>query len=329
MGPDGDAREEYLALPPLLIDQFAVLTDEIFEGRNPADLPPRKRIAAVVRFFSDNFTYSLRRDDYVPSRGEYYSPLMRFLFYRRTGHCELFATSAALLLRLYGVPTRYVAGIVCSRYNPAGYYYATNFDVHAWAEAWLDDEQQWVLVEATPPGGEIEELLVPDDSWFRGIRDRIAFRFDNMAYWFRRGYLAKVIIQAWDVVYSWTLDHVKTHPVRSVFELLVPISLVVSLVLYLRNRRRGRYSLTRQMRHLASMMRSLQLAVWRKTGVQREPWQTYGAWAKELGDPALLECVALYERIRYAGRAPLPEDVAAFERAVREIRRHLPRRKDA
>ena len=77
------------------------------------------------------------------------------------------------------------------------------------------------------------------------------------------------------------------------------------------------------------MMRSLQLAVWRKTGVQREPWQTYGAWAKELGDPALLECVALYERIRYAGRAPLPEDVAAFERAVREIRRHLPRRKDA
>ena len=44
------------ALPPLLVEQLAVLTDEIFEGRNPSDLPPRKRIAAVVRFFSDNFT---------------------------------------------------------------------------------------------------------------------------------------------------------------------------------------------------------------------------------------------------------------------------------
>ena len=329
MGPDGDSRPEYLALPSMLADQLAVLTDEIFEGNNPADLTPRKRIAAVVRFFSDNFKYSLRRDDYVPSRGEYYSPLMRFLFYRRTGHCELFATSAALLLRLYGVPTRYVAGIVCSRYNPAGYYYATNFDVHAWAEAWLDDEQKWILVEATPPGDEIEELLAPDDSWFGGIRDRIAFQFDNMAYWFRRGHLAQAIILAWDTAYGWTLDHVKTHPVRSVFELLVPLSLVASLVLYLRNRRRGRYSMTRQMRRLAAMMRSLQLAVWRKTGIQREPWQTYGAWAKEVGDPALLECASLYERIRYMGRAPLPEDVTAFERAVRELRRHLPHKKDA
>ena len=329
MGPDGDARQEYLALPSMLADQFAVLTDEIFEGEDPASLPPRKRIATVVRFFSDNFTYSLRRDDYVPSRGEFYSPLMRFLFYRRTGHCELFATSAALLLRLYGIPTRYVAGIVCSRYNPAGYYYATNFDVHAWAEAWLDDEQKWILVEATPPGEEIEALLAPDDSWFRGLRDRIAFQFDNMTYWFRRGHLAQAIILAWDTTYAWTLDHVKTHPVRSVFELLVPLFLVASLVLYLRNRRHGRYSLTRQMRRLSAMMRSLQLAVWRKTGVQREPWQTYGAWARKLGDPALLECVALYERIRYGGRPPLPEDIAAFERAVRELRRRPLHRKDA
>ena len=329
MGPDGDARQEYLALPSMLADQFAVLTDEIFEGEDPASLPPRKRIATVVRFFSENFTYSLRHDDYVPSRGEFYSPLMRFLFYRRTGHCELFATSAALLLRLYGIPTRYVAGIVCSRYNPAGYYYATNFDVHAWAEAWLDDEQKWVLVEATPPGEEIEALLAPDDSWFRGLRDRIAFQFDNMTYWFRRGHLAQAIILAWDTTYAWTLDHVKTHPVRSVFELLVPLFLVASLVLYLRNRSHGRYSLTRQMRRLAAMMRSLQLAVWRKTGVQREPWQTYGAWARKLGDPSLLECVALYERIRYGGRPPLPEDIAAFERAVRELRRRPLHRKDA
>ena len=74
------------------------------------------------------------------------------------------------------------------------------------------------------------------------------------------------------------------------------------------------------------MMRSLQLDVWRKTGVQREPWQTYGAWAKKFDDPALRECVALYERIRYAGRLPLPEDVEAFEQAVRTVRRHPPQK---
>ena len=75
-------------------------------------------------------------------------------------------------------------------------------------------------------------------------------------------------------------------------------------------------------------MRALQLAVWRKTGVQREPWQTYGAWAKGFDDPALNECVALYERIRYAGQPPLPADIEAFERAVRAVRRRPPRRKN-
>lgn len=331
MAPGQDVRQEYLRLPPLLTDQLAVLTDEIFDGRNPGDLSPQARIAAVVRFFSDNFTYSLKRDDYVPSRGEYYSPLMRFLFYRRTGHCELFATSAALLLRLYGVPTRYVAGVVCTRYNQAGYYYATNFDLHAWAEAWVDDEQKWVLVEATPPGTEIDDILADfeADSWGRSFRDYIAFKYENMVYWFRRGYLAQVIIHAWDAVYGWTLYQFRDHPVRSVFGLLVPLALAAAGATYLRNIRRKRYALTRQARRLARMMRSLQLAVWRKTGVQREPWQTYGAWAAELDDPALNTCVALYERIRYSGTVPTPEDVAAFERAVRAVRNHIPRRKDA
>ena len=320
----------FLRLPPLLTDQLAVLTGEIFGDANPGDLSPRARIAAIVRFFSDNFTYSLRKDDYVPSRGEYYSPLMRFLFYRRTGHCELFATSAALLMRLYGVPSRYVAGVVCTRYNPAGYYYATNFDLHAWAEAWLDDEQKWILVEATPPGTEIDDILAgfEQGSWFRDLRDRIAFQYENMVYWFRRGYLAQVVIRAWDASYQWTLDHVKTHPVRSAFELLVPLSLVAAVIMYVRSRRRKRYALAQRMRRLARTMRSLQLAVWRKTGVQREPWQTYGAWAKAFDDPALNECVALYERLRYGGQAPRPEEIEAFEEAARAVRRHMPRGQD-
>ena len=329
MAPGQEVRRDYLRLPPMMSDQLAVLTDEIFQGRNPAALPPRARIAAVVRFFSDNFTYSLRRDDYAPVRGEYYSPLMRFLFDRRSGHCELFATSAALLLRLYGVPTRYVAGIVCNHYNPAGYYYATNFDLHAWTEAWLDDERKWVLVEATPPGTEIDDILAAfeADSWFGSFRDLVAFKYDNMVYWFRRGYLAKSVIYAWDAVYGWALFQFRDHPVRSVLWLAVPLSILTAAVLYLRNKRRKRYAMAWQIRRLSRTMRSLQLAVWRKTDVQREPWQTYSAWAKAFDDPVLNECVMLYERLRYAGRLPLPEETEAFDRAVRAVRRHMPRRK--
>ena len=125
----------------------------------------------------------------------------------------------------------------------------------------------------------------------------------------------------WDAAYGWTIYQFTEYPVRSAFGLIVPLSLVVAFAVYVRNRRRKRYALTWQMRRLARMMRSLQLAVWRKTGVQRESWQTYGAWAAKLDDPALNECVALYERIRYSGRVPLPEEVEAFEQAVRSVRR--------
>ena len=327
-GPDPSVRQDYLALSPVLAEQLAGLTPEIFGDADPMSLPQRKRIDAVKRFLSDNFTYSLIRDDYIPQRGEYFSPLMRFLFRTRTGHCELFATSAALLLRLYGVPTRYVNGVVCRRWNPAGYFFATNFDFHAWTEAWLDDERRWVLVEATPAGTENEALLALEEgSWFRTLRDRVALYVDNVVYWFRRGYPAQVVILAWDAAYSRTLDHVKTHPVRFAFELLLPLAFVTAIVLYLRNRRRKRCGLARRLRILASVMRSLQLAVWRKTGVRREPWQTYAAWAKNVDDPALTGCVALYERIRYAGQSPRPEDVEAFERAVEDVRRHPPRKR--
>jgi len=329
--PDEGAslRQDYLTLPPMLMDveRRVRLTREIFGYADPMRLTPLQRIAAVTRFFSDNFTYSLSPDGFIPSRGENYNPLTHFLFRSRTGHCELFATSAALLLRMYGVPTRYVTGVVCGRYNPAGYYYATNFDLHAWAEAWDDDGQRWVLVDATPPGGEVEALLDEERSWGRTFLDRIALRFDNVVYWFRRGYPAQAIIRIWDEAYGRTLDHVKTHPFRAAFELALLLFLAAAPFLYLRHRRGGRYALTRQLRRLASMMRSLQLAIWRKTGVRREPWQTYSVWAKELDDPALTECTELYERIRYAGRDPGQEDVEAFVRAVREVRRHPPRRK--
>ena len=105
------------------------------------------------------------------------------------------------------------------------------------------------------------------------------------------------------------------------------MSLAAAAVLYLRERRRRRYALAWQLRRLARMMRSLQLDVWRKTGVQRGSWQTYGAWAKAFDDPALRECVALYERIRYSGRLPLQEDVEAFEKAVRAVRRRMPQKR--
>ena len=58
-----------------------------------------------------------------------------------------------LLLRLGGVPCRYVTGFVATDRNAYGnYWVARNRDAHAWVEAY-DSGHGWVIVEATPAMG--------------------------------------------------------------------------------------------------------------------------------------------------------------------------------
>ena len=77
------------------------------------------------------------------------------------------------MLRLAGVPARYVTGFVVTEKNTSGgYWIARNRDAHAWAEAW-DDQRGWVTVEATPPDG------LPHSeptSAFAAFRDRLKFK---------------------------------------------------------------------------------------------------------------------------------------------------------
>ena len=78
-----------------------------------------------------------------------------FVENRRAAHCEYFATGAAMLLRLNGVPTRYVTGFTVTQQsasdeNDGEMWIARNRDAHAWVEAYDSDRQQWRIVEATP-----------------------------------------------------------------------------------------------------------------------------------------------------------------------------------
>jgi hypothetical protein len=79
-------------------------------------------------------------------------PVESFLLGEHAGHCELFASAAVLLLRVRGVPARYVTGFRGGEWNAVGNYVAVRDDrAHAWAEAFVADGG-WVRVDATPPG---------------------------------------------------------------------------------------------------------------------------------------------------------------------------------
>ena len=112
-----------------------------------AEMSPREAIAALKRRFTDEFSYSIE-----PSfgfRGD--TKLGSFLLHEKSGHCELFATATAMVLRELGIPSRYAVGFVLDEYSPLeGKYIARGRHAHAWTMAWIDNG--WHVVDPTPPG---------------------------------------------------------------------------------------------------------------------------------------------------------------------------------
>jgi transglutaminase-like putative cysteine protease len=74
-------------------------------------------------------------------------PVETFLSRTKEGHCELFATSAALLFRRMGMPARLVAGF--RAYSDGDVLTARNTDAHAWVEVWMKG-RGWVPVDPSP-----------------------------------------------------------------------------------------------------------------------------------------------------------------------------------
>ncbi|HEY3913580.1 MAG TPA: transglutaminase domain-containing protein [Verrucomicrobiae bacterium] len=113
------------------------------------EMTDRQRIRAVSLFFRENFKYSLR----VPRRSQHWTPLAQFLMRTRAGHCEYFGTATVLLLRMAGVPARYVAGYaVPESALSGGTYYIRERHQHAWALVYHSDTKMWEQLDTTPSG---------------------------------------------------------------------------------------------------------------------------------------------------------------------------------
>lgn len=141
-------REAFLAVPEVLGPGAHALAASLL-----TDAPDvASKISTVERYFHTNYSYTFGIQ--IPPGEE---PLNYFLRERPAAHCEYFAAGAVMLLRMGGVPARYVTGFVAVEQNPYGdYWFARNKDAHAWCEAW-SDETGWILVEATPAAGVPQE----------------------------------------------------------------------------------------------------------------------------------------------------------------------------
>jgi len=104
------------------------------------------RARAVERRLRHDYGYTLQ----LPQR-ETADPLADFLFTRRKGNCEYFASAMAVLLRTLGIPARLATGFQSGIYNPiSDLWLVRASDAHSWVEAWIPGHG-WTTFDPTPP----------------------------------------------------------------------------------------------------------------------------------------------------------------------------------
>jgi protein-glutamine gamma-glutamyltransferase len=140
LAPNG--MELYLKLPPL-DSRIPKLAEEI-----TASAPSNyDKAVALEQYLSTHFGYTLELPRSLPR-----DPLATFLFERKRGHCEYFASSMAVMLRLLGIPSRMITGFRGGEFNDlTGQYVIRASDAHSWVEAYFPGSG-WISFDPTPAG---------------------------------------------------------------------------------------------------------------------------------------------------------------------------------
>ncbi len=141
----GPIRSTYLQLPAL-DPRVADLAHHLTESQ----VTPYWRAAALEHYLQTELGYTLELPAQAPA-----DPLADFLFQRKKGHCEYFASAMTVMLRAIGIPARVAIGFQGGEYNPvSGYYTIRSSDAHSWVEAYFP-EFGWAPFDPTPEGPQV------------------------------------------------------------------------------------------------------------------------------------------------------------------------------
>jgi protein-glutamine gamma-glutamyltransferase len=132
----------YLQIPPRLDQRIADLAAEITKSANT----DYDKAVAIESYLHEHYCYTLQLPSQTPK-----DPVANFLFERKQGHCEYFASSMAIMLRTVGVPSRVVNGFRNGELNDlTGSYIVRARNAHAWVEAYIP-AVGWTAFDPTPP----------------------------------------------------------------------------------------------------------------------------------------------------------------------------------
>lgn len=158
-------KRVYLQLPDTLDPRIRQLAESVAgDAAHPFTIARK-----IEDYLSTNYRYSLE------GKGPTQDPIATFLFERREGHCEYFATAMVLMLRSLGIPARPVNGFLGATYNEfGGYYTVAEKQAHSWVEVYINPFG-WVTFDPTPlrePAPDSDDFFSTMALWMDALRLR-------------------------------------------------------------------------------------------------------------------------------------------------------------
>ncbi len=339
-------RRAYMQLPDRLSDRVRTYARDVtvrFVGSGA-------KARAISGHLRDNFTYTLELD-----ADPNVEPIEYFLFTRKKGHCEYFASAMVVMLRSVDIPARMVTGFKGGPWNDIGeWYLVRQSDAHAWVEAWIAGEG-WVSFDPTPPGARTRALGAHVFTWFARWKDYLynrwmlnVFQYDRQQQtevYRRAGRLTARLRRLVTDFGVWLnglgrrfrdaiFDPVFLTSAFGIITLVVTLiaSAILGIVIYLAGRwglralilrrRRGRHSSLGSAWFYVEMLKML-----RRQGLRRRPETTPNEFARlaveRLGPESVAPVTSITDvfcRIRYGGRTLSDPDHRGLREQLDQLR---------
>jgi hypothetical protein len=309
-----EERQTYLRLPQLDGRVTRLAAELASTQANAGD-----RAREIETYLRRNFGYTTELlEKPVPD------PLAHFLFERRKGHCEYFASSMAVMLRTLGIPSRVITGFQSGIFNPvSGWQMIRASDAHSWVEAYLPDSG-WTVFDPTPPDA---TLRVPS-LWTRAM-----FYVDAMdVFWqdwvlnydLERQFTLAARMEESGRTFSMdglnrlmgTLSEMKKRATDAAVENGLPVlgaACVLTLLVFVRKPALRSWSARRRVKQLrrgevaagdATLLYLRMLAILRRRGIEKPAWLTPVEFVRVLPkDTAVLvqDLTFAYNDLRFGG----------------------------
>ncbi len=138
-----EIQNMYMQIP----DSISINTVNLARDLTRNKINTFEKVKAIENYLSRNFHYTLSPQ--IPPADKDF--VEHFLFDGKEGYCSYYASAMCILVRISGIPARYVEGFVLpGESTEDGYYYVTNNNAHAWVEVYFEGIG-WVTFEPTSP----------------------------------------------------------------------------------------------------------------------------------------------------------------------------------